>query len=156
MKFILPAVAATAALIAPVVAEARQVTFETTLKAYGGNGAYVALYVTDAAGAYKGTLWMAGGKAKYYRHLSDWQRASGGRATEIDGITGASIGSGKTLKISLDLADAMIDAGYKVHVDTAVEDGLDNPSEVVVPLDTAASGKPVPGKGYVKSFSVTF
>lgn len=156
MKFALPALAATAVLVAPVLAEAREVTFETTLKNYGGNGAYVVLYVTDAAGAYKGTLWMAGGKAKYYRHLSDWQRASGGRAAEIDGITGASIGSGRTLKISLDLADAMIDAGYQVHVDTAVEDGMDNPSEVVAPLDAAASGKPVAGKSYVKSFTVTF
>lgn len=156
MKFVLPALAATAAFIAPTLAEARQVTFETTLKTYGGNGAYVVLYVTDAAGKYKGTLWLAGGKAKYYRHLSDWQRASGGRPTEIDGITGASVGSGKTLKISLDIADAMINAGYQVHVDTAVEDGMDNPSEVVVPLDTSASGKAVPGKGYVKSFSVTF
>ena len=156
MKFVVPAVAATAALAAPVCAEARQVTFETTLKSYGGNGAYVALYVTDASGQYKGTLWMAGGKAKYYRHLSDWQRASGGGAAEIDGITGASIGSGKTLKISVDLADAMIDAGYKVHVDTAVEDGMDNPSEVVAPLETPASGKAFPGKGYVKSFRITF
>lgn len=156
MKLVFPAVAATAALLSPVLAEARQVTFETTLKNYGGNGAYVVLYVTDAAGAYKGTLWMAGGKAKYYRHLSDWQRASGGRAAEIDGITGASVGSGKTLKITLDLADAMIDAGYQVHVDTAVEDGMDNPSEVVAPLAASASGKPVAGKGYVKSFTVTF
>ncbi|OYZ89397.1 MAG: Tat pathway signal protein [Xanthobacter sp. 17-67-6] len=156
MKLVLPAVAATATLLSPVLAEARQVTFETTLKNYGGNGAYVVLYVTDASGAYKGTLWMAGGKAKYYRHLSDWQRASGGRAAEIDGITGASVGSGKTLKITLDLADAMIDAGYKVHVDTAVEDGMDNPSEVVAPLAASASGKPVAGKGYVKSFTVTF
>ncbi|WP_341987811.1 DUF2271 domain-containing protein [Azorhizobium sp. AG788] len=156
MKFVLPALAATAAFIAPTFAEARQVTFETALKTYGGNGAYVVLYVTDAAGKYKGTLWMAGGMAKYYRHLSDWQRASGGRPTEIDGITGASIGSGKTLKISLDIADAMINAGYQVHVDTAVEDGMDNPSEVVAPLDTSVSGKAAPGKGYVKSFSVTF
>jgi hypothetical protein len=156
MKYVLPAVAVTAALVAPALAEAKPVTFETTLKPYGGNGAYVVLYVTDAAGAYKGTLWMAGGKAKYYRHLSDWQRASGGRPAEIDGITGASIGSGKTLKITLDLADAMIGAGYQLHVDTAVEDGLDNPSEVVVPLDAGASGKPFAGKGYVKSLTVTF
>jgi len=155
MKFILPALAATAA-IAPALAEARQLTFETRLKNYSGNGAYVVLWVTDAAGKYKGTLWMAGGKTKYYRHLSDWQRASGGRPAEIDGITGASIGSGKTLKISLDIADAMIDAGYKLHIDTAVEDGMDNPSEVVAPLETSASGKPVAGKGYVKSFSVAF
>lgn len=156
MKFVLPAVAATAALITPSHAEARRATFETTLSAYGGNRAYVVLYVTDAAGAYQGTLWMAGGKAKYYRHLSDWRRASGGAAAEIDGITGASVGSGRTLKISLDLSDTMIDAGYVVHVDTAVEDGMDNPSEVVVPLNTSVSGKTTAGTGYVKSFSITF
>lgn len=156
MKMLLPTLAAATALAAPGLAEARPVTVQATLKAYGGNGAYVVVYVTDQAGQYRGTLWMAGGKAKYYRHLSDWQRASGGTTSEVDGITGASIGSGKTLKISLDLADAMIDAGYRVHVDTAVEDGADNPSEVVVPLDTKSSGAAAPGKGYVKSFSVTF
>jgi hypothetical protein len=152
----LAATAATAALIAPTVASAKQVTFETSLKAYGGNGAYVALYVTDAAGKYKGSLWMAGSKAKYYRHLSDWQRASGGKTSEVDGITGASVGSGKTLKITVDIADALIDAGYQVHVDTAVEDGMDNPSEVVVPLAAASNGNAVAGKGYVKSFKVSF
>lgn len=156
MKTLASALAATTALVMPGLAEARQVTFETQLKAYGGAGAYVALYVTDAAGKYVGTLWMAGGSAKYYRHLSDWQRLSGGGAAEIDGITGASIGSGKTLRISLDLADAMIDAGYVVHVDTAVEDGRDNPSEIVAPLAADAAGKAVAGKGYVKSFKITF
>ena len=75
---------------------------------YGGNGAYVALYLLDGAGKYKGTLWMAGDKTKFYRHLSDWTRASGGRLAEVDGITGASVGSGKTLKITVDIADALI------------------------------------------------
>jgi hypothetical protein len=156
MKFTLPALAATAAFVAPTIAEARQVTFETTLKAYGGNGAYVALYLVDPAGKYKGTLWMAGGKTKFYRHLADWTRASGGRLAEVDGITGASVGSGKTLKISVDIADALINAGYKVHVDTAVEEGMDNPSEVVTPLDASASGKAVAGAGYVKTFKAVF
>jgi hypothetical protein len=145
-----------AAFVAPTLAEARQVTFETTLKTYGGNGAYVALYLTDAAGKYKGTLWMAGQKTRFYRHLSDWTHASGGRLAEVDGITGASVGSGRTLKISVDIADALIDAGYKVHVDTAVEDGADNPSEVVAPLAATSSGKSVAGEGYVKSFKATF
>jgi hypothetical protein len=156
MKVLMPTLAAATALAMPSVALARPVTFEAALKNYGGNGAYLALYVTDAAGKYRGTLWMAGGKAKYHRHLSDWQRLSGGAAAEIDGITGASIGSGKTLKITADIADVMIDAGYKVHVDTAVEDGMDNPSEVVVPLSTSAAAKSSAGKGYVKSFLVSF
>jgi hypothetical protein len=156
MKTWIPAVATAATLALPGLAYARPVTLEATLKPYGGNGAYIVLYVTDAAGKYRGTLWMAGGRAKYYRHLSDWQRASGGAASEVDGITGASIGSGKTLKVSVDLADALIDAGYQVHVDTAVEDGLDSPSDAVAPLSTQSSGAPVAGKGNVKSFKVTF
>ena len=157
MKIALSALAAaTAALVAPTMAQAKQVTFETTLKPYGGNGAYAVIWVADAAGKYKGTLWMAGDRAKYWRHLSDWQRASGGRASEVDGITGASIGSGKTLKITLDLADALIDAGYTVHVDTSVENDRDFPSEVVAPLTAAQNGKPVNGKGYVKTFKVSF
>lgn len=156
MKTLLPALATATAIALPGLAEARPVTFEATLKPYGGAGAYVVLYVTDRAGTYRGTLWMAGGRAKYYRHLSDWQRASGGAAGEVDGITGASIGSGKTLKVSLDIADALIDAGYEVHVDTAVEDGLDSPSDAVAPLASKSAGTPVAGKGNVKSFKVTF
>jgi hypothetical protein len=53
----------------------------------------------------------------------------------------------------VEVADALIDAGFEIHVDTAVEDMNENPSEVVVPLTAAGSGKPVAGKGYVKSFS---
>jgi hypothetical protein len=156
MKLALSSLAVTAAFLAPSVVEAKQVTFETTLKDYGGRGAYVALYVTDAAGKYAGTLWLAGTKTRYYRDLSDWARLSGAKSSEIDGITGASVGSGKTLKVTVDLADALFDAGYQVHVDTAVEDGLNNPSEVVVPLAKTSVGKPAAGKGYVKSFTVTF
>jgi hypothetical protein len=152
----LTTLAVAATVVVPTVVEAKTVTFETTLKSYGGRGAYVALYVTDAAGKYAGTLWMAGTKARYYRSLADWARLSGGKTSEVDGITGASVGSGKTLKISVDLADALIDAGYKVHVDTAVEDGMENASEIVVPIATTAAGQAVAGKGYVKSFTVTF
>ena len=156
MKFVLPVAAATAAFVAPTVASARDVTIETTMKSYGGPGAYAVIWVSDAAGAYKGTLWMAGDRAKYWRHLADWQRASGGGASEVDGITGASIGSGKTLKITVDLADALIDAGYVVHVDTSVEDGRDVSADAVVPLSSDRSGRPVSGKGYVKTLKVTF
>lgn len=156
MKIVLPALVATAAFVVPTLAEAKQVTFETTLKSYGGNGAYAVLWVTDANGKYAGTLWMAGDRAKYWRHLSDWHRATGGRAREVDGITGASVGSGRTLKITVDVADALIDAGYVVHVDTAVEDGREFPSEVTAPLAAAQSGKPISGKGYVKTFRVSF
>ena len=152
MKKILAALALTTALTLPGIALARPVTLTTTLKSYGGDGAYIAIYVTDSKGAYAGTLWMAGGKAKYYEHLSDWYRATGGNAAEINGITGASVGAGRTLEITLDLADALFDAGYTMHIDTAVEDMRDSPNEAAVPLTSAGAGQTVQGRRYVASF----
>ena len=151
MKTLLTALALTTALTGPVLA--RPVTMTTNLTQYGGDGAYLALYVTDAQGAYKGSLWMAGGKSKYYEHLSDWYRATAGDTAEINGITGASVGAGRQLKITLDLADALFDAGYTLHIDAAVEDMRNSPSDVSVPLTTAGAGQPVAGRRYISDFS---
>ena len=140
-------------LALPALAQARPVTLTTQLKSYGGNGAYLAIYVTNAAGQYQKTLWVSGKKAKYYKNLRDWARGSGMRTSEFDGVSGASVGSGRALKVTVDLADALIDAGYEIRVDSAVEDGRDNPAEVRTALTTAGAGKPAAGRGYVQSFT---
>lgn len=141
------------AIALPAFAQAKPLTLTTTLKNYGGDGAYLAIYVTDAKGQYQKTLWVAGKKAKYYKHLRDWARGSGLKPSEFDGVSGASVGSGRTLKVTVDLADALIDAGYEIRVDTSVEDARDNPADVRTPLTTAGAGQPTAGRGYVKSFT---
>ncbi len=142
------------ALALPAGAQSRPLTLTAQLKNYGGDGAYLAAYLTDAKGAYVRTLWVAGGKAKYYKHLSDWSRLSAGDARRLDGVTGASVGSGRTLKVSADLAEALIDAGYEIRLDAAAEDMRDSPSEVRIPLSSANASKPQAGKQYIQS--VTF
>lgn len=144
------------ALALPALSLAKPVTLTTELSAYSGDGAYVALYLTDTSGQYKRTLWIAGKKPKYYKHLADWARGSSLNKAEYDGMTGASVSSGKTLKVTVEVADALIDAGYQIHIDTAVEKKRDNRSEVVVPLTTDGAGKPTAGKGYVKAFTYSF
>lgn len=153
MKSFLAMLAVTTALTLPSFANAGQVTFTTTLSSYGGDGAYLAYYVTDAAGKYAGSLWMAGGKSRYYQRLSGWYRATAGNNAEINGITGASVGAGRSLKISLDLADTLFDAGYQLHIDAAVEDMRDSPNEIVVPLTSAGSGQTVKGTRYIADFT---
>jgi hypothetical protein len=128
MKSLLAALALTTALTVPGFASANTVSLTAQMKDYGGNGAYLAIYLTDANGAYKGSLWMAGGKTKYYEHMSDWYQATGGDTGQVDGITGASVGSGRTMTVSVDVAAALIDAGYQLHIDAAVEDGRNSPS----------------------------
>lgn len=152
-KPLLTTVAAACALTLPALAHSREVTLSTTLKNYGGDGAYLAVYLTDAKGAYAGTLWVAGGKAKYYKHLSDWNRLSAGDARRLNGVTGASVGAGRTLKVTADLADALIDAGYEIRVDAAVEDMRDSPGEIRLPLTTQNAGKPQPGRQYIQSLT---
>jgi hypothetical protein len=154
MKPSWPLAAVAGALAVPTAVSARPVTLETQLTAYGGDGAYLAIYLMDRSGRLHSTLWVAGPKAKYWRHLRDWHRSTGGNA-KVDGISGASVGAGKTLRVTVEVADALLDAGYEVHIDTAVEKMKENPSEVVVPLTAAGSGKAAAGRGYVKSFRYT-
>jgi hypothetical protein len=156
MKSILSALAITTALIMPAIAQAKTVTLNVNMARYGGNGAYLAFYLTDANGAYAGSLWMAGGRAKYYRHLSDWVRLTGGNPTEVAGITGASIGSGQGGYLSLTIADALFDAGYTLHIDAAAEDMRESPNEIAVPLTSAGAGKPVQGSRYIADFTYSF
>ena len=153
-KPLLTILATVCALALPAQAHSRPVTVTAKLKNYGGDGAYLAAYMTDAKGAYVRTLWVAGGKAKYYKHLSNWSRLSAGDTKRLDGVTGASVGAGRTLKVTADLADALIDAGYEIRIDAAVEDMRDSPSEVRVPLSTASVGKPQAGKQYIQSVTL--
>ena len=153
MKKLVSFLVVSTALALPGLAAARPVTLTTTLKNYGGDGAYLALYLTDANGAYVRTLWVAGKKSKYYKHLTDWHRATGGSPSQINGLTGASVGEGRSLKITADLADALFDAGYKLNIDAAAEDMRDSPRDISVPLTKAGAGKPVSGRSYVAGFT---
>ena len=152
-KPLLGTLAAACALALPTLAHSRPVTISAQLKNYGGDGAYLAIYLTDAKGAYAGTLWVAGGKAKYYKHLASWNRLSAGDARRLNGVTGASVGAGRSLKVTVELADALFDAGYKLNVDAAAEDMRDSPRDVSVPLTKAGAGKPAAGRRYVAGFT---
>ena len=154
MKPLHTALAVTTALV-PGMALATPVTFTTQMSAYGGDGAYLAYYVTDASGGYVGSLWMAGGKAKYYSHLGGWYAATGGNTAQVDGITGASVGAGRDLTITLDLADTLFDQGYVLHVDASVEKMSDVRDEVTIPLTSDTLGKPVAGKYFVQSLTIS-
>ena len=74
-------------------------------------------------------------------------------AKRLAGVTGASVGAGRKLTVTADLADALIDAGYEIRVDAAVEDMRDSPSEIRVPLTSAGAGKGQAGKQYIQAFT---
>ena len=60
--------------------------------------------------------------------------------------------SGETLEVAVELEDALIDAGYEIRIDSAVEDKRDNRAEIRLPL-TAQPGEASGGaQGYVERF----
>ncbi|MBD8066576.1 DUF2271 domain-containing protein [Devosia sp. PTR5] len=155
MKKLLALLLLGTALVAPSAASAAQVTLSGQMTGYGGPPAYIAVYLTGPDGSYDSTLYVAGHKTRYYRELGGWVRYAAADPTlNLDGITGASIGSGQSFSINLDLADALIDAGYTLHIDSAVEDGGSATDDVVIPLDSASSGVSQPGRGFIRSASV--
>lgn len=144
----------TTALITPTLSQAREVTLNIEMEQYRGPAAYFAIYLTDPAGNYASTLWLAGTKSKYQRHLRGWARAISSAGGRVDGISGASVGSGRQLSVALNISDALIDAGYTIHVDTAVEDHRDARDAIVAPLSSAIAGQPQTGNGHMRALTV--
>ena len=138
------------AALAPVAAEANSVKISVTIARYSGPNTFLALYLTDASGAYKSTLWVAGDQTRYWRHLRTWYQATGGSGA--DGVTGASVGSGRTLTVTSDIAAALIDAGYVLHIDAAAEGIGESPDEIAVPLTATGAGQSVAGSGFIAKF----
>lgn len=154
IKSLIAALAISTAMTLP--AFAKTVTLTTNMAQYGGRGAYIALYLTDAKGDLAGTYWIAGGKTRYYRHLTDWARLTGGGTVDVSAVTGASIGSGQNATLSVEMADALFDAGYTLHLDAAAEDMRESPNEIEVPLTTAGNGKTSLGHSYIADFTYKF
>ena len=153
MKKTLTALSLAALFVLPGLANARPVRITAQMNNYGGNRAYLAIYLVDPNGAYTQTLHVAGSNSGYYRHLGGWLRASRGRPN-LAGVTGASVGSGRSMQVTVDIADSLIDAGYEVHVDAVAEGYRESPNEVVLPLAAASSGQPKRGRGYISTFQI--
>jgi hypothetical protein len=156
MKKIAAALVLATALAMPGLAYAKDLTIEAQIAAYRGPNTFLAIYVTKPDGSYDSTLWVAGQNQRYYRHLRNWVRGISSVGGNIDGISGASVGAGQTLTVHASLADSMIDAGYQIHVDSAVENGGEYANDVVMPLAQASSGVVATGTGYVQSLTVNF
>lgn len=155
MKKTLYALMMATALVSPTAAMAREITIATTVGDYYGPNAFLAIYLTKPNGAYDSTIWVAGYKSRYYRTLSSWYRGISQSGGNIDGITGASVGPGQTLTLKTNLSDAMINAGYKLHVDSSVEHVGEYPNDVVVPLAKSENNKAVPGTGFVADVKIS-
>ncbi|WP_246124807.1 DUF2271 domain-containing protein [Algibacter pacificus] len=89
---------------------------------YSGEGAYVVISLINPEGEYEKTLYIQGDDDEWYHDISEWWRFYGKTRTDIDAITGATIGGGERAINVIEIDNDKIDAGYSIRFETAVED----------------------------------
>jgi len=126
------------------------------INSYSGNRAYAVAYIVDSRGKYVSTIHVAGPKSKYYKHFTRWARLMARSGKGVDGTTGASVGSGSTFSTRIKVPNSMLNAGYKLIIETAVENQFYVADDVIIPLDKAHNGKANAGSRYIKSATISF
>lgn len=117
---------------------------------YMGEGAYVALSLINPQGAYERTLYVMGDDKKWYNSLKEWYKFYSKKGTTISAKTGASVTGGDRSITVFEIEDALINKGYKLRFETAVEDGKYHTSDAEIPLTTEGLSQKTDGKGYIR------
>lgn len=138
-------------LFAAVVASAQSTRYKALLqmKTYSGEGAYITAYIVDGTGKFIKTLSVMGDEGKWYKNLKQWYAGQSKKKENLDAITGASVSGGKRNIFTIAIDKAMMNKGYKIRFESAVEHGQHVPVEAEIPLSSAIEEK-VDGKGYIR------
>ena len=117
---------------------------------YTGEGAYIAVSLIDAKGAYEKTLYVMGSDKKWYPDLKEWHKAYKSKPTNISAVTGASVTGGDRSVTVFDIETAKINKGYKLRFETAVEDNKYYVKDAEIPLTTEGLAAKTEGTGYIR------
>ena len=117
---------------------------------YTGEGAYIAVSLLDQKGDYIETLYVHGDDDEWYFDITEWWNFYGKKRSDIDAITGATIGGGKRTITVFEIDDDKIDKGYKIRFESAVEDQEYYKDDVEFELTSETVKSKVNGKGFIR------
>ena len=117
---------------------------------YTGEGAYVVISLLNPEGAYEKTLYVQGDDDEWYSDITEWWKFHGKVRTDIDAITGATIGGGGRNISIIQIGDDKIDSGYKIRFESAVEDQEYYRDDVEFELTSESVKSKVAGHGFIR------
>lgn len=120
------------------------------MKNYDGEGAYVIVSLLNEKGAYQETLYVQGADDEWYFDIKEWWSFQGKKRTNIDAITGATISGGERTVSIIQIPDAVLNKGYKIRFETAVEDQKYHTDDVEFDLTTENVKAKIEGKGFIR------
>jgi len=141
-------VLALSATAAPVIAEEAVVLVQ--LNEYNGPEAYFHLYLVNPKGKFDRTLWVSGPDKIWWPDSKRWFGYHSRARENIDAITGASTAAGARSVMRVEIDKSVVDAGYKLRVETSVENADNVQSDAEIDLTTDNQRKKFPGEGYVR------
>ena len=122
---------------------------------YNGEAAYMVVSLIDPQGNYQKTLYVFGDNGKYYDSLKKWFVFYQDKKEKIDAVTGASITQGDRKTITLNLNKNLLDQGYKIRFESAVEDQNYYTTDAEVPFSSESLKGKTEGSGYVRYIRLT-
>jgi hypothetical protein len=93
---------------------------------------------------------VLGPDKKWYDSLTEWFKAQQAKPEKLDAITGASIKGGDRRITTFTIDDKLLNKGYKIRFESAVEDQKYFADDVTIPLTTEKITEKAAGKGYIK------
>jgi hypothetical protein len=125
---------------------------------YRGEGAYFVISVVDANNNYLKTLYVMGNDKTWFSEMKAfWQylRANNLYTDErfyplIDGISGATISGGQRRVFPIQIPVQLLNKGYRLRFETAVEDKGYNTEDVALNLNQTALSENYQGSGFIQ------
>jgi len=117
---------------------------------YTGEGAYVVISLINPEGEYDKTLYVQGTDNEWYSEIPEWWKFYGKRRVDIDAISGATISGGNRTVSVLQIPSNVIDKGYSIRFETAVEDQEYHTKDVQFELTSVSLKGKVEGIGFIR------
>ncbi|SEE66242.1 Predicted protein [Tenacibaculum sp. MAR_2010_89] len=119
------------------------------MKNYTGEGAYIVISLLKD-GEYIETLRVQGDDDEWYSDITEWWKFQGKVRTDIDAVTGATIGGGNRTISLLKIDPAKINSGYRIRFESAVEDQEYYKNDVEFDLTSENIKNKIEGKGFIR------
>lgn len=118
---------------------------------YTGEGAYVVVSLLDNENKYIETLYVQGNDDEWYSEITEWWKFQGKHRSDVDAISGATVGAGQRGINSFEISNDLFDKGYKIRFESAVEDKEYFSDDIEIELTSVdmLQGK-IEGKGYIR------
>lgn len=117
---------------------------------YTGEGAYIVISLINPEGAYEKTLYVQGKDEEWYHDITEWWKFHGKKRNNLDAISGATIAGGERKVSILKIPENVIDQGYKIRFETAVEDKDYFVKDVEFELTKSALKGKFEGTGFIR------